>query len=199
MPNAIQTAVEIFKTAGGVLRTREAIELGINHKTLYKMIDDGQIGRISRGVYILSGFEFSALDLVTVTKRVPKGVICLVSALDFHGITTQIPSKVEIAITPGMRPIAIDYPPVKYYYYEKQTFKEGVVDYKVDSFSVRVFNPEKTIVDCFKFRNRLGMDIVLEALKLLKETKGLQLATIINYAKLARVDNIIKPYLQSLM
>lgn len=193
-----QTPAEIFHQHGGQLRMSEAIRYGISRYMLYKMRDDGQLEQISRGIYrLLDMPPISNPDLVTVSLRFPNAVICLISALSYHGITTQIPHVVSVAISREARIPKLDSPPIQAYKFSKDAFQAGIETHLVDGVPVRIYCPEKTLADCFKYRNKLGMDVVLEALKLYKSEKKFQLDKLIKYARVCRVEKVMQPYLEA--
>jgi predicted transcriptional regulator of viral defense system len=183
---------------GGTIRTRDAIQAGVHPRTLYQLRDAGELEVLSRGVYRLTDQEqISDPDLVIVAKRVPQAVICLVSALAYHEITTQIPHAVSIALPKGSETPRVDYPPISVHRFSETALKEGVEVHQIDGVSVNIYCPEKTLADCFKFRNKLGMDIVLEALKFYKARKKFDLEKLIKYARVCRVEKIMRPYLEA--
>ncbi len=197
--NAIRRATDVFREAGGTLRTREAAQRGVHYSTLYGMRDAGLLEQLTRGVYRLTELQGpSKYDVVAVAERAPGAVLCLVSALDFHEIGTQIASGVSIAIGPKDRPPKLDYPPVRVYRMSGDALTAGVEEHSVDGTMVRVFNPAKTVADCFKFRNKIGLDVALEALR---ETVGRRKATrdeIMTYAAIDRVSKVVRPYLEAI-
>ena len=192
--------IEIFKNHGGQLRMKEAMIAGISRYRLYIMRDKGIIEQVSRGVYRLVDLPpLSNPDLATVSLRFPNSVICLVSALVFHNITTQIPHEVSIAVERKTRLPVLKYPPISSHRFSGDAFKEGIEQHKIDGITVKVYNPEKTIADCFKFRNKLGMETVLEALKLYRSRRKFNINSLLRYARICRVDKIIKPYLETMI
>ena len=196
---AMETAVDAFRKNRGVLRTSQALKLGIHPRTLYQLRDANHIAQISRGVYRLADLpEVTNPDLVAVATRVPEAVICLVSALAFHEITTEVPHEVYIALPPGNNKPRIDYPPLRDFRFSKETLSVGVEKHQIDSVTVKVFDSEKTVADCFKFRNKIGLDVALEALKLCRARRGFQLSKLLRYAKLCRVERVMRPYLEAL-
>jgi predicted transcriptional regulator of viral defense system len=191
---------KIFLENGGQLRMSEAINRGISRYMLYKLRDKGIIEQISRGVYRLRELpEIGNPDLVTVSLRYPSAVVCLVSALAFHGITTQIPHSVSVAVPRGSRVPFLDYPPVSPHQFSKNAYTAGIETHQIDGVSVKIYRMEKTLADCFKFRNKIGMDIVLESLKLYRDRKKFNLAGLIKYGEICRVEEAMKPYLESLV
>lgn len=176
----------------------EAIRYGISRYSLYKMRDDGIIEQISRGIYRLMELPtISNPDLVTVSLRFPNAVICLISALSYHGMTTQIPHAVSIAVPRQARMPSLDSPPIHAYKFSDNAFKAGIEKHQIDGVCVRVYSPEKTLADCFKYRNKLGMDVVLEALKLYKSQKKYSLDKLLKCARICRVEKVMKPYLEA--
>ena len=199
-PNAHDRAVLIFKKHGGTLRTRDALKAGMHPRVLYSLRDQGKIEQMSRGVYRLSDLPpISNPDLVSIAIRVPKAVICLVSALSFHRLTTQIPHEVAIALERGTEPPRIDFPPISIHQFTKEAYSAGIEKHEIDGVKILVYGPEKTIADCFKFRNRLGLDIVLEALKLYREHGRFDIEKLLQFGQICRVANIIKPYLEAIV
>ncbi|MCF6337011.1 MAG: type IV toxin-antitoxin system AbiEi family antitoxin domain-containing protein [Gammaproteobacteria bacterium] len=189
---------EIFRQHGGLLRMSEAIKYGISRYALYKMRDNGALEQVSRGVYRLVDLPpMSTPDLVTVSLRFPKAVICLISALSFHEMTTQIPHEVSVAVPRGTRMPSLDIPPVHAYKFSPEAFKAGIEKYQIDGAIVQVYSAEKTLADCFKYRNKLGMDVVLEALKIYRSQKRFNLDKLLKYARVCRVEEVIRPYLEA--
>ncbi len=190
--------VEIFRQQGGQLRMSEAIAQGISRYTLYRMRDNGVLERVSRGIYRLVDLPpISHPDLVTVSLRFPKAVICLISALSYHGMTSQIPHEVSVAVPRDARMPSLDYPPVHAYKLSGDAFAAGIETHLIDGVAVRIYSAEKTLADCFKYRNKLGMDVVLEALKLYRSQKKFNMDKLLEYARVCRVEKIIRSYLQA--
>jgi len=189
---------EIFRSCGGQLRMSEAIKHGISRYMLYSLRDRGIIEQVSRGVYRLVELPLiSNPDLVTVGLRFPKAVICLISALAFHEITTQVPHNISVAVPRDSRLPSLDYPPILAHRFSEETYQSGIEEHRIDGVTVKIYCPEKTLADCFKFRNKIGMDVVLEALKLYKSRKKFNLGELLNYAKICRVEKVMRPYLEA--
>jgi len=189
---------EIFRKHGGQLRMSEAIKLGVTRYMLYSLRDKGIIERVSRGIYRLAELPpISNPDLVTVSLRFPNAVICLVSALAWHDITTQVPHAVSVAVPRNARMPSLDYPPVQAHKFSNEAYKSGIEEHLIDGVPVKVYSLEKTLADCFKFRNKIGMDVVLEALKLYRTRKKLDLAELLKYARVCRVEKVMRPYLEA--
>ena len=193
-------AVGIFKKHGGILRTAQALRAGIHPGTLYAMRDSGTLEAISRGVYRLANSPpLGNPDLVTVATRVPGGVICLISALAFYDLTTQIPHEVHVALPRGAEEPRLDHPPIKTYRFTGEAFTEGVEAHELDGVSVRIYSPEKTLADCFKFRNQVGLDTVMEAVRFYRERRSIKVDDLMRYAGICRVKKIIRPYLEAIL
>ena len=190
--------ISIFRESGGQLRMSEAVERGISRYMLYSLRDKGIIEPISRGVYRLADLPpISNPDMVAIALRYPNAVICLISALSFHAITTQIPHEVSLAIRRDTRSPSTDYPPLQVHQFTEESYKSGIEVHIIDGTKVQVYSPEKTLADCFKFRNKIGMDVVLEALKLYRSRMKLDSKKLLQYARICRVEQIMRPYLEA--
>jgi predicted transcriptional regulator of viral defense system len=193
-------AERAFRERGGLLRTSEALKLGIHPRTLYEMRDANRIVQLGRGLYRLADApETEHLDLVTVAAKVPDGVICLISALAFHGITTEVPHEVYLAVRHGKEQPRLDYPPLRVFRFSEETISAGVEKHKLEGVTVRLFSPAKTVADCFKFRHKIGVDVAVEALKLSLAQGKAKPAQVLYYARLCRVERVIRPYLEALV
>lgn len=193
-----ERAVDLFREHTAGLRASEALRLGISRKTLYTLRDEGLIEPITRGFYRLSSLEaLTYPDLVTVATRVPRGVLCLISALSFHELTTQVPHAIEVALERGARKPRLDYPPTRYYWFSGPAFHEGIETHVLDGVPVRVYDPEKTLVDCFRYRNQIGIDVFVEALRLWRELGRRKLDVLMGYIRMRHVERAMRPYLES--
>ena len=191
-------ALDVFRRSGGVLRTREALAKGIHPRTLYRLRDEGVLEQVSRGVYRLAESEPRAdPDLLAVAARVPKGVICLISALAIHDLTTQMPHSIDIALPPGSWAPKLRGTPIRIYRFSGRSMTEGIETRRIEGVPLRVFDPEKTLADCFKFRNRIGLDVVVEALQTYRTRRKQDLNALMKYAEIDRVSNVIRPYLEA--
>jgi len=193
-------AVVVFKKHGGILRTAQALRAGIHPTTLYTMRDNGTLEIVSRGVYRLADSDpLGNPDLVTIATRIPFGVVCLISALSFHELTTQIPHEIHVALSRGAEEPRLDHPPIRTYRFSGEAFTEGVEIHRFDGISVRIYNPEKTLADCFKFRNRIGLDTAVEAVRFYRERRSVKVDDLMHYASICRVKKIIRPYLEAIL
>lgn len=188
----------LFHQHDGKLRLSEALAQGISRYQFYQLRDEGLIEPLSRGLYRLVDLPpIENPDLVATVTRFPHAVLCLISALDWHGITTQIPHQVHLAVDRDARLPILDYPPIASYRFSGRAFSEGIEQIKVDGIALQVYNPEKTLADCFKFRNRIGMDVVLEALELYRTRKTFLPGKIMEYANICRVAKVMAPYVEA--
>lgn len=198
-PSLLGRAKRLIEAHGGRIRTGEALRAGIHPRTLYRLRDEGVLESVSRGVYRLADAPpLSNPDLVTVALRTPRAVVCLVSALAFHEITTQIPRAVAIALPQGAETPRIEHPPVSVHRFSGRSLAAGIETHKIDGVPVRIYGIEKTLADCFKFRNKLGMDVVLEALKLYKSRQPFRIDLLLKHARICRVERVMRPYLETL-
>jgi predicted transcriptional regulator of viral defense system len=197
---AINRAIEIFKEHGGVMTTKVAVESDVQYRTLYEMRDQGLLERISRGRYRLAELPpLSNPDLAVVGLRIPRGVICLISALAFHELTTQVPHQVYVALPRGSEEPRVDHPPIRVFKFSGQAFSEGIEVREFDGITVRVYSPAKTVADCFKFRNQIGLDVAIEALKLYQRTSDFNVNELMKFARICRVDKIMRPYIEAIL
>jgi predicted transcriptional regulator of viral defense system len=197
---AIDAAALVFERHHGVMRTSDALAAGVHRRTLYWMRDAGQLERLSRGVYHLISRDLPEKpDVAAVMRRAPKAVLCLVSALDLHELGTQIPAEVQIALPRDVRPPRIDYPRVRVFHMSAQSLAAGIEERRAEGLVLRVFNVAKTVADCFKFRSSVGQDVALEALQEAIRERRAAPAEIMEYARIDRVQNVIRPYLEALL
>ncbi|MFN0060934.1 MAG: hypothetical protein ACKVPX_00240 [Myxococcaceae bacterium] len=141
----------------------------------------------------------SSPDLAIVSKRAPGAVICLVSALAFHELTTQIPHAVHIAIANGRRSPQLEHPPVQVYKWSRQALRQGVQKHVLDGVEVRVTSPERSVADAFRYRNRLGLDLAVEALRAWRERRRSRPDDLLHAARIVHVENVMQPYLQAIL
>jgi predicted transcriptional regulator of viral defense system len=193
------TALKAFHDKGGTLRTRDLIALGVHTDALYMLRDAGRIVELGRGLYRLAeAGEAEHPDLALVAARAPDAAVCLISALSYHDITTQIPSSVHLAVARGSYH-GIRLPiPVTVYRFDPKTFNKGLETHRVGGTPLKIYSAARTVVDCFKFRNKIGLDVALEALRMARQRKRVQNRELLHYARLLRVENPMSPYLQSI-
>lgn len=191
---------KIFAGKNGILRASTAIEQGVPKHVLYEMVKAGELIREAQGIYRLSESEpLGSPDLVQISLRVPRAVICLISALYFHDLTTQIPHQVYFALPRDVKTPKIEYPPIRVFHFSQEAYQAGIVEEVVDGVKVKIYDREKTVADCFKFREKIGMDIALEALKDYLKQPHPNVSMLIKYAKVNRVEKVMRPYLEALL
>lgn len=191
---------KVFEKNNGILRASNAIELGVPPHVIYKMVEDGELVREAQGIYRLKDSEpLGDPDLVQISLRVPRAVICLISALYFHELTTQIPHQVHIALPRDVKTPKIIYPPIQAFHLSEPSYISGIEEHFLDGVSVKIYSAEKTVADSFKFRARIGKDVALEALKDYLSSPRPDIQLLINYAQINRVEKVMRPYLESLV
>jgi predicted transcriptional regulator of viral defense system len=195
----LDTAIQAFRDRGGTLRTRDLIALGVHTDALYALRDSGQIVELGRGLYRLAETgEAEYPDLAEVAARAPNAVVCLISALSYHEITTQIPSSVHLAVPRGSYHRIKLSIPVTAYRFDPKTFSDGLEIHRIGGMQVKIYSAARTVIDCFKFRNKLGLDVALEALRLARQRKRVQNRELLRFARLLRVEKLMSPYLHAI-
>ncbi len=196
--SAQSRAERIFRERGGMLKMAEAVRAGVHRRTLYALRDAGILEQLGRGLYRLAEApQLGNPDLVAVARRVPKGVVCLLSALAYHGLTTQIPHEVYLAVPRNAEPPRIDYPPVRVFRMGERAFAEGIETHELDDFPVRIYSREKTLADCFKYRTIVGLDTVVEGLRRYRDQGRVNVDALLRAARACRVENVMRPYLEA--
>jgi predicted transcriptional regulator of viral defense system len=182
-----------------IVRTKDATELGVPRNYLGRLVRKGALEKVRRGLY--SSPKFSGTEHVTLVEaayQLPKGVVCLLSALRFHNFTTQSPHEIWMAIGQKAWAPKIASTPIRLIRMSAPALHFGAKEYKISGATLRVFSPAKTVADCFKFRNKIGLDIAIEALKESRRTKKATMDELSAAAKICRVANVMRPYLESL-
>lgn len=196
---SFKPAIALFEKHNGTLRMADALRAGISRRTLYGMHEAGVVERLSRGVYRLASLpSLSTPDLVTVATRIPKAVVCLISALAFHELTTQVPHAVDIAVPPGTKKPNIDYPPINIYRFSGEALTSGIDYPQVDGHKLRIYCAEKSIADAFKFRNKIGTDVAVEALKTWRAQSRPNFQRLAKFSRVCRVQRVMRPYLDAI-
>ncbi len=182
----------------GLLRPADLVAHGIPRVYLTRLVASHQLERVGRGLYRLAEAGHWELDtFAQVAVRVPQAVFCLLSALQFHGLTTQLPREVWLALPRGQQAPKLNYPPIKRVQYSDTSYAEGVEVHLRDQVEVRVYGVAKTIADCFKHRNKIGLDVALEALRDVRRQNRATTDALWHYAKICRVANVMRPYLEA--
>ncbi|HYM77070.1 MAG TPA: type IV toxin-antitoxin system AbiEi family antitoxin domain-containing protein [Candidatus Dormibacteraeota bacterium] len=182
----------------GIVRPRDIEAIGLPREYLVRLHRQGRLSRPGRGIYTLPNAKVTGRhSYAEVAKRVPEAVICLLSALVFHEITTQSPSSVWIAVRKGARTPALASPSLRIVRLSGPSLTDGIEKHQVEGVPVRVYSAAKTVADCFKFRNKIGLDVAIEALKDCLRQKKATVNEIHRYAKVCRVSNVIRPYMEA--
>ncbi|MEA5549980.1 type IV toxin-antitoxin system AbiEi family antitoxin domain-containing protein [Anabaena cylindrica UHCC 0172] len=188
-----------YASQTGVIRAKDIAAKGIHREYLKRLENQGILVRSARGVYTLADAEITANHtLVETAKRVPNGVVCLLSALSFYQITTQAPFEVWLAIPQKSRPPKDNLLPLRIVYMSGKSLEEGIEEHIIEGVPVSIYSLPKTVADCFKFRNKIGLDVALEALRECLQKRKFSMDEIWHYAKICRVHNVMRPYLESL-
>ena len=184
---------------GGIIRPRDLDAYGIPREYLRRLCVKGVLERQARGIYSLRGAELTEHhSLVQACKRVPKGVVCLLSALSFHRLTTQAPFEIWLAIDRKSRLPKVEGVPLRLVRFSCDALTEGIEQHRIEGVDVRVYCPAKTVADCFKYRNKIGLDVALEALRECRRERRCTMDELWIYAKVCRVANVMRPYLEAL-
>ena len=198
MPRTKRERILRLLSKTGVLRPRDLEEVGISGVYLNKLYAEGVLDRPSRGLYTLHDTEPSEhRTIAEASKRVPHGIICLLSALRYHDLTTQSPFEVWLAIDQKARLPNIDYPPLRIVRFSGDALSFGVQEYKVEGVKIRVYSPAKTVADCFKYRNKIGLDVAIEALRDCWQQKKATMDELWDAAKVCRMSKVMRPYLEA--
>jgi predicted transcriptional regulator of viral defense system len=201
MDNAREKAITAIRNRGGIIRTSEALRQGIHRRIIYGLRDEGALVVLSRGLYRLAEIDNvpTEIDLVEVAKAAPHGVICLISALSFHGLTTQIPHEIWLAVERKARRPKVTYPPVRTMFFTGACFREGIEVHHIMAQDVRIYNAPKTVIDCFRWRNAVGLDVALEAAREYLKQRGASPAKLMEYVKICKVEKLVTPYLEAMV
>jgi predicted transcriptional regulator of viral defense system len=182
----------------GMVRPGDLQEVGAARVALTRLTANGQLEKVGRGLYRLPGTDVSEHEtLATVAAKVPQAVFCLLTALQFHGLTTQLPREVWIAMPRGSHAPRIDYPPVRMIQFTGDAYEAGIEEHERDQVPLRVYSAAKTVADCFKHRNKIGLDVALEALRDARTQKKATADELWHYATICRVANVMRPYLEA--
>jgi predicted transcriptional regulator of viral defense system len=184
----------------GLVRMRDLRDAGVGSETVARLVREGAVTRVARGLYQLAeAVPDARRSFAEASALVPKGVICLISALQFHELTLQMPSVVWIAIDrTGWKP-KVEYPPIRFVRFSSRALREGVKRHLIEGIEVPIFEPAKTIVDCFRYRNKIGLDIALEGLREGLRTKRATPDQLWEFARTARVWSVIRPYVEAMV
>ena len=191
---------KVFREYNGFVRTRDILAAGIHRRDIKRIRDEGRIIRVKRGLYRLSDVPvISNQGFIDLACAVPEGVICLLSALSYYELTTFNPSIISMALCRGTRRPKIEYPPVEFYYFSTKQFEAGIDEIEINGHKIRIYSPEKTICDCFRYRNKLGLDVAKEGLSEYLKRKDRNLEKLLEYAEICRVKRLLETWLNALI
>ncbi len=194
-----KTEVRRLVREQGMIRPRDLKEHGISRMALQRLYEHGELVRSGRGIYTLASEEQTEnTSLAEACKRVPHGVICLLSALRFHGLGTRSPHQVWMAVHPKRHRPTLDYPPLRVVRFSGAALSDGVEEHRTDDGMIRVYDVAKTVVDCFRYRNKIGLDVALEALRECRRERRATLDELWHYAAVDRVSTVMRPYLETI-
>ena len=199
LANTHTTRVLALVGQKGLLRASDLDAIDAPRIVLTRLTAAGLLERVGRGLYRLPDYQGSEHEsLVTVATKVPQAVFCLLTALQFHGLTTQLPRQIWIAMPRGSHPPRFDYPPIKMVQFTGEAYTAGIEELERDGIKLRVYGVAKTVADCFKHRNKIGLDVALEALKDARARNKASVDDIWRKAQVCRVANVMRPYLESI-
>jgi predicted transcriptional regulator of viral defense system len=200
MKKNVQRAIKAAFRDTTILHARALEQQGFTRPMLRNMLQQGQLQRVDRGLYMMPDAEIGENHtLAEVATHTPNAVVCLLSALRFHGLTTQNPHEIWVAIDGKAHQPKSAHIPIRVVRFSGAALKEGQETHNIEGVQVRIYNPAKTVADCFKFRNKIGLDVAIEALRECVQSKRCKPSEIIRYAQICRVDRIIRPYLEALL
>jgi len=191
---------EIFYANHGYSSTGDISSAGIDRKYLKNLVNEGSIERIKRGLYRWKNVKFEVEEeLVNVSKIIPQGVICLVSALAYYRLTSYTPGEYTIAVRRNYNIKLPDYPPIKLYYFSDKYYKDGIEKIDINGNIVKIYNVEKTICDCLRYENKISKDIIIESIKEYIKRKDKNISKLVHYAAKAKVKDIVQKYIEVLI
>lgn len=198
-PAHTQSLLNLAKKQG-MIRPKDLDAIGLPRVYLTRLTSTGQLEKIGRSLYRLPDQQLSEHEsLAIVAAKVPQAVFCLLTALQFHELTTQLPRQLWLAMPRGSHVPKMDCPPLKMIQASAESYTEGIEIHQCDQIPIKIYGVAKTIADCFKHRNKIGLDIALEALKDAREQKKLNMDELWHYAKICRITNVLRPYLEAMV
>lgn len=182
----------------GIIRAEDVEAVGISRNYLYRMHKEGLLEKIAVGLYTLPEVPVTEnSSLAEVAKRLPHSVVCLLSALSYHEITTQIPHETWLTIPRGSWRPNVEYPPLNLTYVSGPAYSFGIQEHVLNGVAVKIYSPAKTVADCFKFRNKVGLDVAIEALREAWRSRKVTMDELVEAAEIDRVSKIMRPYLEA--
>lgn len=197
--DTVKSQVLQVARARGAVTGRDLEEVGLPRQYLYRLYKQGVLERVGRGVYVLAGADVTEHHtLVEATRRVPRGVVCLLSALRFHDLTTQSPFEVWLAVETNAWVSEPEPIPIRFIYMSGAAFTYGIETHEIEGVDVNIYGAAKTVADCFKYRNKVGLDVAIEALRDYRRSDDFKADTLWQAAKVCRISTVIRPYLEAI-
>jgi predicted transcriptional regulator of viral defense system len=194
----METITAIFENCHGYAYLKDLKKQGIHTDTIRRLVQDGAIEKVKAGLYKLTDAPvLSNQGMIDVCMAMPKAVVCLHSALSYYDLTTTLPSAIMIALPRDSKPVKLPYPPIQVFYFSSPNYQTGIERVATKAGIFAIYNIEKTIVDCFRYRHKLGMDVALEGLRSYFKRPGYKMNTLIRYAKAGRMLRVMKPYIEA--
>ncbi|MEN0005807.1 MAG: type IV toxin-antitoxin system AbiEi family antitoxin domain-containing protein [Bacteroidota bacterium] len=190
--------LEVFKKNKGYAQAKEVLEAGFHHSILNMLVQEGEILKVKRGLYRLSSLEMED-ELEGVVKIIPEGIVCLFSAWNYHALTDFVSSEYHVAIEKSRKIVLPDYPPIKLYFWTQKYWEIGIEEVLIGNTTVRIYNQEKSVCDALRFRNKIGQDTTKEVLKNYLKKQQRDVDKLLQYARLLRVGELMKMYLNILL
>ena len=198
MDKSMTRAKKVMMNNDGFARSAQLVENGISGEVIGRLARSGAIVRVKRGLYRWHDADPSS-SLIEATRAVPEGIVCLLSAIAFHQLGTRVPRQIELAIhRDANKPVLPDYPPIQLFYFSSLQYETGIMTVQVDDTDVRMYNPEKTLCDCARYRNKIGQDIFREAVTEYLRQPGRDIGKLLDYAMRLRVFSVIRPVVEAL-
>ncbi|MFZ1984292.1 MAG: type IV toxin-antitoxin system AbiEi family antitoxin domain-containing protein [Desulfatitalea sp.] len=192
-----QQILELARTKG-IIRAEDVEAMGISRNYLYRMHKEGLLDKSAVGLYTLPEAPVTEnSSLAEVAKKLHQAVVCLISALSYHEITTQIPHEIWLTIPRGSWRPDVEYPPLNLTYVSGPAYSFGIQEYVINGVAVKIYSPAKTVADCFKFRNKVGLDVAIEALREAWRSRKVTMDELVEAAGIDRVSKIMRPYLEA--
>ena len=199
-PTSAERLEDYLSEHNGLARVKDLRALGIDRRALYALAEEGAVKRVGQGLYRSTDAELTPVyDDAEAAISIPQGVICLTSALVHHDLTDEIPTKIYMAIEGKNWPPRIAWPPMRFYSFSGEAFHAGIEEIELDGIPVKIYNKEKTIADCLKYRHRLAPGVPQQALRDYARQRGKQIDRLLDYARICRVEPLLRRYMEVLL
>ena len=198
MDESMTRAKKLMMNNDGFARSAQLVENGISGEVIGRLARSGAIVRVKRGLYRWHDADPSS-SLIEATRAVPEGIVCLLSAIAFHQLGTRVPRQIELAIhRDANKPVLPEYPPTQLFYFSPLQYETGIMTVQVDDTDVRMYDPEKTLCDCARYRNKIGMDVFREAVAEYMRRPGRDIDKLLTYSRKLRIQSVIQRFAEAL-